>query len=124
VKFPDFALPADLYAPEAGNKVDESSLWQIYERDDYAGIDQEVSRIAAANPGWEPSDDFRVKLERRKLRNTITEAHANKDFTTIVRIGTGLDPMQETEIDLLWMMIDDRHLPRHPVSRARQGILQ
>ncbi|QEE45317.1 hypothetical protein FVA81_12170 [Rhizobium sp. WL3] len=106
VKFPDFALPADLYAPEAGNKVDESSLWQLYERDDYAGIDQEVSRIAAANPGWEPSDDFRVKLERRKLRNTITEAHANKDFTTIVRIGTGLDPMLETEIDLLWMMID------------------
>ncbi|MBU2326184.1 MAG: hypothetical protein KJ755_02310 [Alphaproteobacteria bacterium] len=106
VRFSDFVLPADLYAPDAGNTVDESSLWQLYERDDYAGIDQEISRIAAANPGWEPSDDFRMKLERRKLRNTITAAHEAKDFATLVRIGAGLDPMQETEIDLLWMMID------------------
>lgn len=125
LKFPSFVVPGDLYAPEAGNKVDESTLWQLYERDDYAGIDQEISRIAAANPGWEPSDDFRVKLERRKLRNMITEAHSSKEFATVVRLGAGLDPMQEPEIDLLWMMIDAYRANdmRDTLTNVYRGIL-
>lgn len=106
LKFPGFVVPDDLYAPDPGQQVDESSLWQLYERDDYTGIDQEISRIAAAHPGWEPSDDFRTKLERRKLRNAITAAHAAKDFATLIRVGAALDPTQDTDIDLLWKVID------------------
>lgn len=124
-KFPGFVLPDDLYAPDPGNQVDESSLWQLYERDDYAGIDQEISRIAAAHPGWEPSDDFRAKLERRKLRKAMTAAHEGKDFATLIRIGAGLEPMHETDIDLLWMMIDAYRANemREALTNIYRGIL-
>ena len=106
LKFPGFTPPADLYAPDAGDHVDETTLWQLYERDDYAGIEQEISRIAASHAGWEPSEDFRSKLERRKLRFAMTQAHEAKDFVTVIRLGANLNPTQETEIDLLWMMLD------------------
>lgn len=106
LKFPGFIPPADLYAPDAGDQVDETTLWQLYERDDYAGIEQEISRIAASHPGWEPSEDFRSKLERRKLRFSMTRANEAKDFVTVIRLGAKLDPAQEIEIDLLWMMLD------------------
>lgn len=106
LKFPGFMPPADLYAPDAGDHVDETTIWQLYERDDYAGIEQEISRIAASHPGWEPSEDFRSKLERRKLRFAMTQANEAKDFVTVIRLGAKIDPDQETEIDLLWMMLD------------------
>lgn len=106
LKYPGFMPPADLYAPDAGDHVDETTLWQLYERDDYAGIEQEISRIAASHVGWEPSEDFRSKLERRKLRFAMTQANEAKDFVTVIRLGAKLDPGQETEIDLLWMMLD------------------
>lgn len=106
LKFPGFMTPADLYSPDAGDHVDETTLWQLYERDDYAGIEQEISRIAASHPGWEPSEDFRSKLDRRKLRFAMTQANEAKDFVTVIRLGANLDPAQETEIDLLWMMLD------------------
>lgn len=106
LKFPGFTPPADLYAPDAGDQVDETALWQLYERDDYDGIEQEISRIAASHPGWEPSEDLRSKLARRKLRFAMTRANEAKDFVTVIRLGAKLDPAQDTEIDLLWMMLD------------------
>ncbi len=125
LKFPGFAIPADLYAPENGDQVDETTLWQLYERDDYAGIDQEISRIAAANPGWEPSADFRAKLERRKMRRAMTTAHAARDFATVIREGANLDATQETEIDLLWMLIDAYRANgmHEPLTMLYRGIL-
>jgi tetratricopeptide (TPR) repeat protein len=106
LKFPGFSVPADLYAPDAGQQVDETTLWQLYERDDYAGIEEEISRIAASHPGWEPSEDFRSKLERRKLRYAMKKADEAKDFVSVIRLGANLDPAQEAEIDLLWTMLD------------------
>lgn len=106
LKFPGFTAPADLYAPDGGHQVDETTLWQLYEQDNYSGIELEISRIAASHPGWEPSEDFRTKLERRKLRFALTKAHVDKDFTSLIRLGPQIDPNQETDIDLLWMMLD------------------
>jgi cellulose synthase operon protein C len=125
LKFPGFAVPDDLYAPDTESQVDESSLWQLYERDDYLGIEEEITRIASAHPGWEPSSDFRAKLERRKMRFEMTAAHQAKDFAAIIRAGTGLDPMQETEIDLLWMLIDAyrANAMRDALTTVYRGIL-
>jgi tetratricopeptide (TPR) repeat protein len=106
LKFPDFTVPDDLYRSPDEKRVDESPLWRLYEADDYAGIEHEISRLAADNPGWEPSADFRDKLFRRKLRHDMTEATAARDWTAVIAAGKDLDPGTEPEIDLLWMLID------------------
>ena len=106
LKFPAFTVPDDLYRPADEKRVDESPLWRLYEADDYAGIEREISRLAAGNPGWEPSTDFREKLSRRKLRHDMTEATAAKDWTAVIAAGKELDPSTEPEVDLLWMLID------------------
>lgn len=106
LKFPDFTVPDDLYKPADETRVDESPLWRLYEADDYAGIEREISRLAADNPGWEPSIDFREKLARRKLRHDMTEATAAKDWTAVIAAGKSLDADTEPEVDLLWMLID------------------
>ncbi|MGE6740356.1 hypothetical protein ACQKGC_08800 [Allorhizobium pseudoryzae] len=106
LKFPDFTVPDDLYRSADEKRVDESPLWRLYEADDYAGIEHEISRLAADNPGWEPSADFRDKLFRRKLRHDMTEATAVRDWTAVIAAGKDLDPGTEPEIDLLWMLID------------------
>ncbi|MCY1666995.1 tetratricopeptide repeat protein [Rhizobium sp. SL86] len=106
LKFPAFTVPDDLYRPADEKRVDETPLWRLYEADDYAGIEQEISRLAAANPGWEPSADFREKLARRKLRHDMTEATVAKDWTAVITAGKDLDPTAEPDVDLLWMLID------------------
>lgn len=106
LKFPDFTVPGDLYSAPDETRVDETSLWRLYETDDYAGIEREISRIAAGHPGWEPSQDFREKLSRRKLRHDMTQATAAKDWTAVIAAGKGLDAQTEPDVDLLWMLID------------------
>lgn len=106
LKYPDFQLPKDLFADRTKATVDESALWALFEKNDFAGIDQEIARLQAANPGWQPSDDFSGKFAHRKLRVTLTKAHADKDWVGMIAAGNGIDPHRETEADLLWMMID------------------
>lgn len=106
LKFPQFVAPDDLYQPADEKKVDESSLWRAYENDDYDAIEREITRLAAANPGWEPSADFREKLARRKLRYDMTTASEAKNWSDVIAAGKDLDPKTETDVDLLWMLID------------------
>lgn len=106
VKFPDFTVPEDLFRPAEEKRVDESALWQLYEKDDYAAIDGEISRIASENPGWEPSEDFQQKLLRRKQRFEMSTGAKAQDWAAVIASGHDLDPKSETEADLLWMLID------------------
>lgn len=106
LKFPGFVAPADLFEPAPAFSVDETPLWQRYEQNDFAGIEAEISRLAAANPGWQPSEDFRLKLERRKLRAAMTQAHEAGDSAQVISLGQALDPETESEPDLLWMLLD------------------
>lgn len=106
VKFPDFVVPDDLFKAAEERRVDETSLWHLYERDDYTAIDDEISRLAAENPGWEPSADFQEKLSRRKQRFDITRAYKAQDWASVIASAHNLDPKTEAEADLLWMLID------------------
>ena len=106
LKYPNFIQPDDLFNRDETPKIDEGPLWALYEKDDYAGIEAEISRLAAAAPGWEPSDDFQEKLERRKLRFDLTEAFKAQDWPKVIAAGAAVDPKTEPDIDLLWMLID------------------
>lgn len=105
LKYPGFVVPADIHAPAAG-QADESALWALYETDDFAGIEAEIGRRRAQDPAWAPSEDFSAKLARRKLRAEMTAAAARKDWAGVVAAAGGLDPESETEVDLVWMLID------------------
>lgn len=105
LKYPDFVMPADLHAP-AGGQADESALWTLYEADDFAGIDAEIGRRRAEDPAWAPSEDFSAKLARRKLRAGMTAAAARADWPGVVAAAGDFDPATETEVDLVWTLID------------------
>lgn len=109
LKFPGFEAPKNLYTPAARRSVNEQSLWVLYEKNDFPGIEAETARLQAANPGWSPSEDFSGKLARRKIRVDMTAAVAAKDWAGVIAVGEGLDPANETEIDLLWMLVDAYH---------------
>lgn len=106
IKYPDFAVPGDLFQPVEERKVDETVLWRLYEKDDYVGIDNEISRLASENTGWEPSSDFQQKLNRRKQRFEMVQATKAEDWAAVIAAGHDLDPKSEPEADLLWMLVD------------------
>lgn len=106
LKFPDFEPPADLYADPASRNVDDQILWALYDKNDFDGIDREIERLKRTYAGWQPSAEFREKLERRKLRIHLTDAYERKDWATVIEAGNSVDPARESEIDLMWMMID------------------
>ncbi|MCF3640809.1 hypothetical protein LXM94_12605, partial [Rhizobium sp. TRM95111] len=105
LKYPDFAMPADLYAP-ATPQADESGLWTLYEQDAFAAIDAEIVRRKTEEPDWEPTADFSAKLARRKARFEMTAAAAKKDWIGVIAAGKALDAETEREVDLLWLLID------------------
>lgn len=106
IKYPDFDLPADLYADPATRNVDEAPLWALYDANDFEGIDREIRRLSHTYSGWQPSADFHEKLARRKQRVAMTEAYERRDWAGVIEAGNTIDAARETEADLMWMMID------------------
>ncbi|PWE57859.1 hypothetical protein DEM27_01295 [Metarhizobium album] len=125
LKYPGFQVPKNLYLPLAQRSVNEQSLWDLYDKNDFAGIDAEIGRLQAAHAGWVPSEDFSSKLERRKQRVTMTTATTAKDWTGVIAAGEGLDAATEPDIDLLWMLIDAYHATgmKEPLAEVCKGIL-
>ncbi len=109
LKFPGFEPPKNLYMPAARRSMDEQPLWALYEKNDFSSIEAEIARLQAANPGWSPSEDFSGKLARRKIRVQMTAAVAARDWAGVIAAGEAIDPAGETEIDLLWMLVDAYH---------------
>ena len=109
LKFPGFEPPKNLYMPVARRSMDEQPLWALYEKNDFSSIEAEIARLQAANPGWSPSEDFSGKLARRKIRVQMTAAAAARDWAGVIAAGEAIDPAGETEIDLLWMLVDAYH---------------
>lgn len=105
LKYPDFVVPADVYAP-AARQMDEGVLWALYEKNDFVGIDAEIGRKRVESPEWSPSEDFSGKLARRKQRVEMTAATARKDWMGVIEAAGTLDPSSETEVDLVWMLLD------------------
>ena len=105
LKYPDFVVPADVYTP-AARQVDESTLWALYEKNDFTGIEAETGRHRSENPEWMPSADFSEKLARRRQRVEMTAATARKDWMGVIEAAKALDPSSETEVDLVWMLLD------------------
>lgn len=105
LKYPDFVVPADVYSP-ASRQEDESTLWALYEKNDFVGIEAEIGRRRTENPEWSPSEDFSGKLARRKRRVEIMAATARKDWLGVIEAAKALDPENETEVDLVWMLLD------------------
>lgn len=105
LKYPDFVVPADVYSP-AARQVDESALWTLYEKNDFIGIEAEIGRRRSENPAWSPSEDFSGKLARRKQRVEMMAATARKDWVGVIEAAKALDPAKETEVDLVWMLLD------------------
>ncbi len=104
-KYPDFQMPTDLGKPKV-ERLDERLLWTLYDKDDIAGVDQEMARRRTADPSWIASDDFAAKLARKKMRNTIAAGHKTRNWPAVIAAGAKLDPGTEKEVDLLWNMID------------------
>ncbi|MDH6265115.1 tetratricopeptide (TPR) repeat protein [Rhizobium sp. SG_E_25_P2] len=104
-KYPGFEMPQDLYQPTA-KPVDESRIWALYAKDDFAGVDAEMARIAAERPDWKPSGDFAAKFARKKMRFAVTAAVKARNWQGAAAAGASIDPATEKEVDLVWDMID------------------
>ncbi len=125
LKYPGFELPEDVFLPKAARGTDESSLWKLYNKGDFTGIDVEMIRRKTETPDWEPTADFSSKLARRKQRVLMTEAAAQKNWTGVITAGAGLDAAREKEIDLLWMLVDAYSATgmKKPLADVYRGIL-
>jgi cellulose synthase operon protein C len=125
IKFPEFEMPQDLFLPQSARGVDETALWDLYDKSDFTGIDAEIIRRKTETPDWAPTADFTEKLARKKQRVLMTEAAQNKDWAGVIQAGGSIDPTAETEMDLLWTLIDAYAETdmKQPLAEVYRGIL-
>jgi hypothetical protein len=125
LKFPQFEMPQDLYLPQSARGIDEAVLWQLYDKSDFTGIDAEIIRRKTETPDWAPTADFTEKLTRRKQRVLMTEAAKDNKWADVIQAGGSIDPVTETEADLLWLLIDAYAQTgmKQPLADVYRGIL-
>ena len=125
LKFPQFEMPQDLFTSEASRDADETVLWQLFDKNDFTVIDAEIIRRKSETPDWMPTADFTGKLARKKQRVLMTEAAGDKNWTAVIQAAGSLDPATETEMDLLWTLIDAyaEMDMRQPLADVYRGIL-
>lgn len=103
---PGFIPPEDLYARAQKLVPNEQSLWDLFALNDFTGIDAEIIRRKTEDPKWGPTDDFSQKLMRKKLRIQMAELARTEDWIGVVSVGNGIDPATETDVNLVWTLID------------------
>ncbi|WEZ84349.1 hypothetical protein P6U16_06845 [Rhizobium sp. 32-5/1] len=125
LKYPGFEMPQNLYQPQTARSADETLLWKLYQKNDFTGIDAEIIRLKSEAPDWTPTADFSAKLATKKQRVLMTEAAADKNWTGVIQAASAIDPATETEIDLLWLLIDTYSQTgmREPLASVYRGIL-
>jgi tetratricopeptide (TPR) repeat protein len=125
LKYPGFEMPQDLYQPLTARGADETLLWKLYAKNDFTGIDAEMIRLKSEAPDWTPTADFTEKLATKKQRVLMTEAAADKNWTGVIQAASAIEPATETEIDLLWLLIDaySQTGMREPLANVYRGIL-
>ncbi|WP_394690705.1 hypothetical protein [Hoeflea sp.] len=104
--YPGFVPPQNLYLAADEIVPDETSLWDLFEADDFTGIDAEIIRRKAEDPGWMPTVDFQSKLARKKQRVRMKELAAAEDWIGLADLSASIDSATETDVDLIWMQID------------------
>ena len=122
---PGFVPPQDLYVAAARIVPDETSLWDMFTADDFTGIDAEIIRRKAADPAWEPTADFQAKLARKKLRVRMKELTEAGDWLGLTDLSAAIDPVKDTDVDLVWMRIDALSAlgDRDGLARVLRGVL-
>lgn len=122
---PGFIAPADLYRVGIEPKPDETSLWSLYEADDFAGIDAEIDRRKATDPAFAPSRDFSDKLARKKRRVDLSERAQAKDWAGLVAAAGAIDPASDPDVDLVWLVADAMSElgDRQGLARVLRGLL-
>lgn len=122
---PGFIPPQDLYIAADRIVPDETSLWDMFARDDFTGIDAEIIRRKAEDPVWTPTLDFETKLARKKLRVRMQELTEAKDWLGLTDVSASIDPTSEKDVDLVWMSIDALSASgdRDGLARVLRGLL-
>lgn len=123
--YSDFDVPADLYAQTHDHIPDETHLWALFARDDFSAIDAEFARLKSEDPNWRPTDDFSHKLARKRQRIQIKQLASLQDWAGVVALAQNIDPAVESDVDLVWTLIDAQaHLgAQDQLMRAYQGLL-
>ena len=124
VLHPGFTAPADLYVTAQKLVPNEQPLWDMFAVDDFTGIDAEIVRRKTEDPKWKPTEDFANKLARKKQRIQMIELARVEDWIGVVSVGQSIDPKIETDVDLVWTLIDAySHLgEKAPLVRAYKGL--
>ncbi|MEP6244746.1 MAG: hypothetical protein ABJ086_14875, partial [Lentilitoribacter sp.] len=124
VLHPGFTAPADLYVTAQKLVPNEQPLWDMFAVDDFTGIDAEIVRRKTEDPKWRPTEDFSTKLARKKQRIQMVELARVEDWIGVVSVGQSIDPKLETDVDLVWTLIDAySHLEeKAPLVRAYKGL--
>lgn len=122
---PGFVPPQDLYLAADRIAPDETNLWQMFEAEDFTGIDAEIIRRKTADPAWAPTLDFQSKLTRKKNRIRMKELAADKDWIGLLEVSASIDPATEEDVDLVWMRIDALSSTgdKDGLARALRGLL-
>lgn len=121
---PGFIAPADLYVTAQKLVPNEQPLWDMFAVDDFTGIDAELVRRKTEDPKWQSTEDFSSKLARKKQRIQMVELARVEDWIGVVSVGQSIDPKVESDVDLVWTLIDAySHLgEKAPIVRAYRGL--
>ena len=123
--YPGFVPPQNLYIAADRIVPDESNLWEMFANDDFTGIDAEIIQRKAADAAWDATPDFQSKLMRKKLRVRMKELTEAKDWLALSDLSASIDPVTETDVDLVWMSVDalSETGNRDGLARALRGLL-
>ena len=103
--YPGWSPPDDLFSETPA--VNEQPLWDLYKKQDFAGVEAKIAEMKQANAGWAPSRFFMNLYAHAKTSQAIVTASDAKQYSEIVKLATAQDGMVSCgELDLAWRVAE------------------
>jgi hypothetical protein len=104
--YPEWVPPTDLAAAPVDR---EAPLWALFAADDLAGLEAEITRLKAADPGFELSPDLSAKIALKTARRDLIAASDRGDHRAVLAAAAAQPTLGGcADLDVAWRVAEAR----------------
>jgi tetratricopeptide (TPR) repeat protein len=105
-RYPNWTVPTDLDTLKP-SPPEEAPMWDLFTAGRFDELRAAIAVRQSVDPGWQPSEDLALKLNRGTLRSAARAAARDGAWSELIsRVKASQENIQTLDIDIAWTLAE------------------